>query len=310
MDPFLDLIRLLRPQATLWRRVDGSGRWGISFHKRDDVLFCLVSSGRCLLLRPGFAALRLETGDFVLVRTTTPFSLASDEEVACIDSERTLDLENAPHRKLGEGEERPVTLHGGKFVFDSVNEDLLTGMLPQILHIGAGDRAAWRVHGLLAMNEAESESPGPGSEFVIARLMELVLIDLLRTNSLRADVEHSGMLAGLADPIIAAALGAMHREVARGWTVAELARLVGVSRSAFAERFRKVVGIGPIDYLLRWRMALAKDKLREGRQTLSEIAFAIGFQSPSAFSTAFSRAVGVSPSCFREDLKSEGLKNV
>jgi AraC-like DNA-binding protein len=90
----------------------------------------------------------------------------------------------------------------------------------------------------------------------------------------------------------------MHRDVAHGWSVDELARLCAVSRSTFASKFRRTVGVAPIEYLLRWRMALAKDQLSRGTQSVGEIAFAIGFQSASAFTTAFTRAVGCSPSRF------------
>jgi AraC-like DNA-binding protein len=90
----------------------------------------------------------------------------------------------------------------------------------------------------------------------------------------------------------------MHKDVAQGWTVSDLARLCGVSRSTFAARFRKVVGMGPIEYLQHWRIALAKDGLRSGKQTIGEIALAVGFRSSSAFSTAFSRVVGCSSKSF------------
>jgi AraC-like DNA-binding protein len=90
----------------------------------------------------------------------------------------------------------------------------------------------------------------------------------------------------------------MHRDVAHAWTVSGLARLCGVSRSTFAARFRQIVRTGPIEYLLHWRMALAKDELRRGSRSIGEIALAIGFQSSSAFSTAFSQAVGSSPKRF------------
>jgi AraC-like DNA-binding protein len=90
----------------------------------------------------------------------------------------------------------------------------------------------------------------------------------------------------------------MHRDVTHDWTVSILARLCGVSRSTLAVRFREIVGMGPIEYLQRWRMALAKDELRRGTKSIGEIALAIGFQSSSAFSTAFTRAVGCSPKRF------------
>lgn len=112
------------------------------------------------------------------------------------------------------------------------------------------------------------------------------------------------MLAGLANPITAQALSAMHREVARDWTVSSLAKHCGVSRSKFAALFPKVVGKGPIEYLLHWRMALAKDALRRETQSISEIAFSVGFQSASAFSTAFSRVVGCSPKRYALSVRS------
>jgi AraC-like DNA-binding protein len=200
--------------------------------------------------------------------------------------------------KLGEGTDSPVTLHGGRFVFDTANEDLLTGLLPTMVHVAAGDKSSWRVRVLLRINEAESLQPEIGSKFMIARLMELVLFEILRDKSPAANQEQSGLLAGLADPITARALSAMHGNVAHDWTVGDIARLSGVSRSTLAGRFRKIVGTGPIEYLLHWRMALAKDELRRGTRSIGEIALAIGFRSSSAFSTAFTRAVGCSPKRF------------
>lgn len=302
MDPFLDLIHLLRPQATLWAGIEGIGRWGVSFRKRDDLLFCWVQRGKCQLIRPDVAPVHLEPYDFVLVRTSTPFTLTSDPATEPVDSETAVALTKDTGLKLGEGTHSPVTLRGGRFVFDTANEDLLTGLLPALVHVVAGDTSSWRVRSLLEMNETESLQPGPGSKFIIARLTELILVEILRSEALRVDPErekeYSGLLAGLADPVTAHALSAMHRDVAHDWTVSGLARLCGVSRSTFAARFRQIMGTGPIEYLLHWRMALAKDELRRGSRSIGEIALAIGFQSSSAFSTAFSRAVGSSPKRF------------
>ena len=151
---------------------------------------------------------------------------------------------------------------------------------------------------LLNLNEMETLEPGPGSEFLIARLMELILVEMLRRETPKVDDQPTGLIAGLLDPAIASALLAMHGEIAREWSVAELARLCGVSRSGFAKRFKGVLGVGPIEYLMHWRMAVAKDELRRGTRSISEIALAVGFQSPSAFSTSFTRAVGCSPKRF------------
>jgi len=298
MDPFLDLIRLLRPRATLWGRIDGAGRWGVGFRKRDDLLFCWLERGACQLTRPRRAPVPLQADDFVLIRSSTPFALTSDPRIEPEDSETIVAATHSTGIKLGTGTDAPVTLHGGRFVFDTANEDLLTGLLPPLVHVAASDMSSARVRALLSMNEAESRQPGPGSEFIIARLMELILVEILRSQALRVDPAHRGLLAGLADPVTARALSAMHRDVARGWTVSDLARLCGASRSTFAARFRNVVGTGPIDYLLHWRMAVAKDELRRGTRSIGEIALAVGFRSSSAFSTAFTRAVGCSPKRF------------
>ncbi len=192
----------------------------------------------------------------------------------------------------------PVTLHAGKFLFDTANDDLLADFLPSLVHIAASETSLGRVRSLLAMNELESRHPGPASGFMIVRLIELVLVEILRTKPLHIDDGRKGLLAGLADPVTAQALSAMHNDVAHDWTVDGLARQCGVSQSTFASRFRKFVGTGPIEYLVRWRMALAKDELRRGTRSIGEIALAVGFQSSSAFSTAFTRVVGCSPTRF------------
>ena len=301
MDPLLDLIRLLRPRAALFGGgLDACGQWGLSFRKRDDVLFCWVERGECQLFRPGCAPVSLKRGDFALIYTSTPFTLASDSSVEPVDSETAVAATKNDWLKLGEGVDRPVTLHAGKFLVQEANEDLLAGLLPALVHIQAGDASLSRVRSLLTMNEAEAREPGPASEFIIVRLVELILVEILRTKRLQVGEAFTGVLAGLADRVTARALVAMHRDVAYDWTVDELAKLCAVSRSTFAVKFRKIVGMAPIEYLLRWRMALAKDELIRGTKSVGEIAFAIGFQSSSAFTTAFTRAVGCSPSRFAQ----------
>ena len=296
MDPFLDLIRLLRPQATLWARIDAAGRWGVSFRKHDDLLFCWVEQGDCLLTRPDIEPVTLQAGDFALVRTSTPFTLTSDPSHEPEDSETIVATTGKTAMRLGDNTGPCTVLRGGRFVFDTANEEMLTALLPPLVHVSAGDNSSERLHTLLSLNESESSKPGPGSGFVIARLMDLILVEILRSEVLQLRPAQSGLFAGLADPVLAVALSAMHEHTAKAWTVGELARRCGTSRSAFATRFRTTVGVGPIEYLQRWRLAVAKDELRRTNRSVSEIALAIGFQSGSAFSTAFTRAVGCSPS--------------
>lgn len=298
MDPFADLIGLLRPQATLWGRIQGTGRWSVSFRKRDDLLFCWVEAGECQLMRAQQDPVVVRTGDFVFIRTSAPFSLTSDPELEPEDSEAIVAATGSTELVLGETTGRCTRLRCGRFVFGTPNEALLWSFLPSLIHIAADQQISWRLRSLLSMNDDEGQHPGPGSDLVVSRLMELTLLELLRSELPRLKPGTKGLLSGLADPVIVKSLTAMHGDVAGQWTVAELARLCGVSRSTFATRFRAVMGVGPIEYLANWRIALAKDELSRGTKSIGEIALSVGFQSSSAFSTAFSRAVGCSPKRF------------
>jgi AraC-like DNA-binding protein len=296
-EPFIELVNLLRPRATVFCGIDGVGKWSVSFPEKTELLFCWIERGECQVTVPQLAPVHLQQNDFILIRGFTPFTIASDlamEPVAVETIAGSSDL----RLKVGTGTDSPLTLHAGGFLFDTANEDLLTGLLPSLIYVAAGETTSGRVRALLKMNEAESQEPKRGSEFFIVRLMELVLMDILRHEGGQVSETHSGLLAGLADPITACAITAMHRDVAHAWTVSELAVLCGASRSTFATRFQKIVGMGPIEYLLHWRMALAKDELRSGTRSIGEIALSVGFQSTSAFSTAFTRAVGCSPKRF------------
>ena len=298
MDPFTDLINLLRPQATLWGRIVGTGKWGVSFRKRDDLLFCWVVAGECLLIRSHTDPVHLRVGDFVFIRTSLPFTLTSDPVLKPEDSEAIVTATGSTELVLGETSGSCAMLRCGRFVFDTANEALLWSVLPSVIQIEADQQISWRLRSLLSMNDAEGQHPGPGSDLVVSRLMELTLLELLRSELLRLRPGTKGLLSGLSDPVIARSLVAMRSKIAGIWTVAKLARLSGVSRSTFATRFRTVVGLGPIEYLANWRIAVAKDELSCGTKTIGEVALSVGFQSSSAFSTAFTRAVGCSPRRF------------
>ena len=298
IDPFLDLIRLLRPQATLWGAIRATGRWGVGFRERHDLLFFRVDRGRCLLLRSNEEPISLDTGDFFLIRTIAPFVLASDRQVKPVDSENLVATTRSTTMRVGVGDTEPVSIRGGRFVFEAANEELLVQLLPPLVHIALNKTASARILALLSMNEAENGAPGPGSDFVVAHLMELLLVELLRGEALIAQPAKAGLLQGLADPVTAKALVALHSDAAKPWTTSKLARLCGCSRSAFNLRFTSIVGIAPMRYLQRWRMAVAKDELHRGERSIAEIAFLIGFQSSGSFTKAFTRSVGCPPSQF------------
>ncbi len=298
IDPFLDIIGMLRPQATLWGSIYASGKWGVGFRQRHDLLFFRVDSGQVLLLRSDEEPLRVGPGDFLLIRTVAPFVLASDQQVKPLDSETLVSTTRSTTMRVGVGKTKPVIIRGGRFVFDTAHEELLLPLLPHTVHVALSETTSARVLALLSMNESENNAPGPGSAFVVARLMDLLLVELLRGEGSVAKTAEPGLLKGLADPVTGKALAAMHRDPAKRWTASMLARLCGCSRSAFVERFSSTAGVAPIRYLHRWRMTIAKDELLRGGRSVAEIAFLIGFQSGGAFTRAFTLSVGCSPSRF------------
>jgi len=146
---------------------------------------------------------------------------------------------------------------------------------------------------LIRLVADEARATRPGREVVLERLLEVLLIEAFRASG--GIAAPPGLLRGLSDPHLAVALRVLHADPAPPWTVAELARAAGLSRSAFFARFEREVGRAPMAYLTGWRMSLAKDRLRRGEGSLTEIGAALGYGSASAFNTAFAREVGQPP---------------
>jgi AraC-like DNA-binding protein len=182
-----------------------------------------------------------------------------------------------------------VRLLGGFFVFDSPDAALMVPLLPALVHV----RGVERLSALVRLVGDESTAQRSGRDLVLTRLVEVLLIEALRSFS--GDDAPPGLLRGLSDARLARAIRQMHAQVARPWTVAQLAKTAGLSRSAFFDRFTRIVGLPPMEYLLAWRMAVARDLLRRHDCGIAEVAERVGYGSASTFSTAFSRHVGQPP---------------
>jgi transcriptional regulator GlxA family with amidase domain len=183
-----------------------------------------------------------------------------------------------------------VRLLGGYFVFDSPDAALMVSLLPALVHV----RGVERLSVLVRLVAEESNDQRSGRELVLTRLVEVLLIEALRSTT--GDEAPPGLLRGLADARVAPAIRQMHAQLARSWTVPQLAKAAALSRSTFFERFTRTVGVSPMEYLLAWRMAVARDLLRREELGIAEVAERVGYASASTFSTAFSRHVGQSPS--------------
>lgn len=294
-DPLSEVIALLQPRTVFSKRISGAGRWAVRYARFGQPSFCAVLEGSCLLAVDGELPLSLEAGDFVLLPETPGFTISSFEAATpeCIDPKLT----SSPAGEVRHGRRggRPdVRMLGGSFVFGSPDAELWVSLLPALVHV----RGVERLSTLVRLVGEESTENRPGRELVLARLVEVLLIEALRVTPTLQNAPPPGLLRGLADPQLALALRHMHGQLTRSWTVAQLAKTAALSRSTFFERFSRTVGLPPMEYLLAWRMAVAKDLLRREPLGIADVAARVGYSSASTFSSAFSRHVGQPPSRF------------
>ncbi|WP_411879141.1 AraC family transcriptional regulator [Polaromonas sp. YR568] len=290
VDPLAEVIALLRPRAVYSKVISGAGAWAVRYSAFGQPSFCAMLEGECVLAVDGQQPLTLAAGDFLLMPATPGFIMsgAAPAPPVFLDP-KTMP---APEGEIRHGRrEGPpdVRMLGGYFAFDSPDAALMVSLLPSVLHL----RGIGRLPLLVQFVREESLEQRQGRELVLARLVELLLIEALR--GAPTEGAPPGMLRALADTRLAAAVRQMHGDPARAWTVPELAKTAALSRSAFFERFSRAVGLPPMEYLLAWRMALAKDLLGRSGVALAEVAERVGYSSASTFSTAFSRHVGQAP---------------
>ena len=292
-DPLAEVVGLLQPGARFSKIVAGAGAWRV---RRDDAwlpFYGVVLEGDCQLTVDGQAPLALQAGDFFLVPAAVPFTTSS----ATPPEAEPPDAPDAQPRRLPDGTYRvgppdapvDVRLLVGHCSFGSPDAALLVPLLPQLVHV----RGEPRLTALVQLLIDETRHERPGRDEVLARLLEVMLIEALRAAP--GATASPGLVRGLADVRLAAALRGVHEHPARAWTVAALAREAALSRSAFFERFSRAVGMAPMSYLLAWRMALARRLLRDGSLGVAGVAERVGYSSASTFSVAFTRHVGQPP---------------
>lgn len=294
MDPLSDVIALLRPNTAISKPITGRGHWGVRYAAYDAPGFTIILKGACWIAFEGEQPLKLEKGAFLLLPATPAFTLSSHPAIAC----EPRDPMDVPVRHGEQEGEADFESLGGTFRIEAANAPLLLALLPRMIHVPPSEGRSVRFRRVIDLIMEECSGDEPGKDMILRRLLEVLLIEALRLRGVATDDDRAGLLNGMRDPALARVLGAMHADVRADWTVAGLARIAGQSRSAFAARFGAVLGCGPIEYLVRWRMALAKDALLRGTKTLDRIADEIGYESASAFSTAFRKRLGCPPGKF------------
>lgn len=296
MDPLSDVLSLLKPRSYMFRGMDAGGAWSLRFPPVEGLRCYAPLAGACWLSIEGDAEpIRLIAGDCVLLSRSQTFCLSSDTRLKSVDAVDVVSA--APSGGVitinGGGE---VSGLGGFFRFEGRHAAVLLAALQPVVHIrGESDKAMLRAS--MEMMMRELREPRPGASLVAQQLGQVMLVLALRLHL--AQSTGLGWLYALADKQMGAVISAMHGDPARRWTLQSLAQCACMSRSAFAQRFRETVGESPMEYLIRWRMMLAGERLIRSSDSVATIAGSLGYQSESAFSAAFRRVMGCTPGQYR-----------
>jgi AraC-like DNA-binding protein len=290
VDPLAEVVTLLQPGAPSSKIVSGAGRWGVRRSEYGQPFFCVILDGSCRLAVDGHEAITLQEGDFALIPAALSFTMSGLEPATPEDFDpTTVFLLDGEVRRGNRNGPPDVRLLVGYCVFGSPDAALLVSLLPQLVHV----RGEARLATIVQLVVDESRGQRPARDVILTRLLEVLLIEALR--SMTGTRASPGLLRGLSDERLALAIRRMHESPTRPWTVAQLAKEAALSRSTFFERFSRALGVPPMEYLLAWRMAMAKNLLRRKEGNVAEIAARVGYSSASAFSVAFTRHVGLPP---------------
>ncbi len=294
MDPLSDVLSLLKPRSYGSGGFDAGGDWSISYPEHEGMKCFAVVSGECWLAVEGVpVAVHIHAGDCFLLPSGRPFRAASNLNLPATDASALYSGEQSSGVVSWNGG-GDFFLIGGHFTIASSHLSILLEVLPPIVHLQKeGDKAALRW--CLERMAQELRDPQPGGYLVAQDLAHMMLVQALRLHLAQGSSDSVGWLFALADKQISAAISCMHDRPAHNWTIQKLAERAGMSRSAFAMKFREKVGASPMEYLTRWRMLLAGARLRDSSDPVSVISRSLGYISEAAFSTAFKRVMGCSP---------------
>jgi len=322
-DILSDVLRSVRLRGALFFYVSGGRNWAAEAPPSRDIAaavmpdsehvieYHVITRGSCWGAIVGEAPVRLETGDIVLfphgdahVISSAP-GLRAPADVAGYFERKVDQLPFTLHydavearAEIAADENRETTLVCGFLGCDLRPFNPLIATLPRLLHLRATENQDW-IAEFMRQAVAESRNKRPGGEAMLERMSEMMFIDAVRRYVDTLPEDSRGWLAGLRDRFVGRALALMHDDPATEWTVDELGRRVGLSRSALHERFAEMIGQPPMQYLINWRMQVAAAHLRNTNATVASVAQEVGYDSEAAFARAFKRLVGKPPAAWR-----------
>ena len=303
-DPLGETLHLLRLTGSLYCLSEFTAPWGVDLPAFEDcMMFHIITQGHCWLEIKDEEPQLLQQGSLVLIPHGNGHSIRSRPE------DKAVPLFDIPVEKVSDRYE--IMRHGGNgeetqltccvVRFDHVAGQKLISLLPKVLHINSlmDEEDSW-LQSTLRFIAREAKERRPGGETIITHLADILIIQAIRSWIDSAPEAEQGWLAALRDIQVGKALAAIHREPEKEWSVATLAKEVGMSRSGFSARFTNLVGESAMRYLTQWRMQLARIQLEETADSLSVLADRVGYQSEAAFCRAFKREFGVSPGSVRK----------
>jgi len=279
MDPIADLLSAVRVQGGFYGRIHIDAPWVPPREAGSHARFGLITCGQAWL----------ESSD----RTQSIHLLSGDFFLCAPGREFVVSLETAGAL---------TSVVAGRFSFDEGRGGPLTDWFPPLILIRGGQPEMLPLKKTLELLVSEVDASTQGSEVAVQHLANLLLIQALRSHTETVPEQSSGLLHALADPHIGAALYSMHKRIEHPWTVASLASEAGMSRSAFALRFKELMSESPLEYLTRWRMYRGSHLLRESDRKLADVAQAVGYDSDGAFHRAFKRVLGMAPGEYRRSV--------
>jgi AraC-like DNA-binding protein len=323
-DALSDLLRTVRLTGATFFDVAAQEPWALASPRRDVLLpkilpgadhliaYHVVTEGRCFATLIGGTPIAVEAGEVIVFTNGDPHVMSSGPGMSADPfAPDALDVAMAGqlpffinHRGDGPASAKLVC---GYLACDARPFNPLLENLPPVMKAGdpQGGDTGW-LRQFIRLAVTESAEKRAGGESVLAKLSELMFIEVVRRHLETLPPDQAGWLAGLRDPLVGKALSLMHGAPARNWTIEELAKQAGLSRSVLAERFADLVGIPPMHYLAKWRMQIASELLSSGNANVAIIAAEIGYESEAAFSRAFKKMMGVPPSAWRRRVQPGG----
>jgi AraC-like DNA-binding protein len=315
-DPLSDLLKTVRLTGAVFFEIAAEGPWAVASPARELMLprilpgadhliaYHVVTAGQCFGTAAGGEPVALKAGDVIVFSNAQAHIMSSSRGMQADPPVRdVLEVAAAGQQPFcinyGNGQ-HSTRLVCGYLACDAAPFNPLLDNLPPVLTAsGDGDGKGW-ISQFINLAVAETSTKHAGSETVLTRLSEVMFINVVRDYLQRLPREKTGWLAGLRDPFVGKALGMLHDRPAFAWTIDDLAKQTGLSRSVLAERFTELLGIPPMHYLAKWRMQIACEMLTGSNANMANIAARVGYVSEAAFSRAFKKLVGQTPSAWRQ----------